>query len=157
MLLSLLAAALVPPPVPGDDRTAIIATVNTLLDGLTTGDRAKVAGVLEGEGSFAALDRRNPDKPRDRVTSFAGILASLKPEDVKLEEKIGIPTLMQRGDIAQVWAPYAFAVNGKPTHCGIDAFHLVRRGGQWRISGLVYTVESLDQCAPLAAPVLSGK
>lgn len=155
MLVMLLAAALVPPPVAGDDRTAIIATVNTLLDGLTSGDRAKVAGVLEGEGSFAALDRRNPDKPRDRVTSFAGILASLKPEDLKLVEKIGTPTVTQHGDIAQVWAPYAFAVNGKPTHCGIDAFHLVRRDGQWRISGLIYSVEPLTTCAALGSPSLT--
>lgn len=157
MIALLLAAALTPPPVPGDDRTAIIATVKTLLDGLTHGDRAGVAKVLEGECSFVALDRRNPDKPRERVTSFAGILAELKPEDVKLVEKIGTPTITQRGDIAQVWAPYAFAVNRKPTHCGIDAFHLVRRGGMWRISGLIYTVEPLTACAALGSPAVAGR
>jgi len=43
--------------------------------------------------------------------------------------------------IAVVWTPYEFHVNGEFSHCGVDAFSLVRIDGQWKIAGIVYTVE----------------
>lgn len=45
--------------------------------------------------------------------------------------------------IAVVWTPYAFHVDRELSHCGVDAFSLVDGGdGEWKIAGVVYTVES---------------
>jgi len=157
MFLLLASAALIPPPLPGDDRHAVLVAVDRVLDGLTAGNRERLDSALETEGTFTAVDTRKPGAPVVKATTFGEIRAELSPNKTPLLERITNPVVQIRGDIAQVWAPYAFAVNGKPTHCGIDAFHLVRRGGTWRVSGLIYTVESLDQCAALGAPTLSGQ
>lgn len=41
--------------------------------------------------------------------------------------------------LAQVWVDYAFYINDKFSHCGVDAFHLVKQDGKWRIFHLVDT------------------
>ena len=44
-------------------------------------------------------------------------------------------------------APYDFHRDGEFSHCGVDAFTLVRTESGWKISGGVYTVET-EGCAP---------
>ncbi len=156
-MLLIAAALLMPPPLPGDDHHAVLVAIDRVLDGLTAGNRERLDSALETEGTFTAVDTRKPGAPVVKVTTFGGIRAQLSPNKTPLLERITNPVVQIRGDIAQVWTPYAFAVNGKRRHCGIDAFQLVRRDGTWRVSGLIYTVESLDQCAALGAPTLSGQ
>ena len=42
-------------------------------------------------------------------------------------------------DLAVVWAPFEFLVDGKPDHCGTDLFNLVQTGGKWLIAGIADT------------------
>ena len=58
----------------------------------------------------------------------------------------GIRKFSVHGLIATVWAPYDFWIDGKLSHCGIDAFDLIKTEDGWKIAGGVYTVES--NCAP---------
>ncbi len=37
------------------------------------------------------------------------------------------------GPLATVWTEYQVVIEGKLSHCGTDAFHLVRRNGAWKI------------------------
>jgi hypothetical protein len=46
------------------------------------------------------------------------------------------------GDLASVWGRYVFFVDGKVSHCGIDAFHLVRTDGVWKIGGIASTIDA---------------
>lgn len=152
MLTVLAALALVPPPAADDQRTAILASVNSLVDALTSSDGEAIDALLERDGSFVAVDMMKPGTVRQAVTSFADVRKDANQDGPVMLEQLGIPTVLQRGPIAHVWVPYSFAVKGRKTHCGIDAFTLVRRDDRWRVAGLVYTVEPLDQCAALAAP-----
>lgn len=54
----------------------------------------------------------------------------------------------RRGDLAVLWAPYEFQLNGKTTHCGVDVFNLLKSDGRWKIAGASWTVEP-DACAEL--------
>lgn len=65
-----------------------------------------------------------------------------------LRERYWSPTVMIRGGIAVVWAPYEFWVDGETTHCGVDVFDFVTIDGQWRVSNAMWTVES-EACAEL--------
>ncbi|MHB1329742.1 MAG: nuclear transport factor 2 family protein, partial [Gemmatimonadales bacterium] len=62
-----------------------------------------------------------------------------------LDEQLYDMVVRVDGDIALVWAPYRFLIGGKRTHCGHDAFHLVREHGAWRLEGGVYTTRP-DGC-----------
>jgi hypothetical protein len=42
-------------------------------------------------------------------------------------------------DLAVVWAPFDFLVDGKVDHCGTDLFNLVRVDGKWLIASVADT------------------
>lgn len=65
-----------------------------------------------------------------------------------LREQYWSPTVLIRGRIALVWAPYEFRVDGKTTHCGIDTFDFVKLEGRWRVANMMWTVEP-DACTEL--------
>lgn len=82
-----------------------------------------------------------------RQQSDSEFLASLAVGTERLLERIWTPTVLVRGPVASVWAPYDFHVNGAFSHCGVDSFTLVRVGGDWKVTGITYTVER-SGCAP---------
>jgi hypothetical protein len=58
------------------------------------------------------------------------------------------------GDVADAWVIFERRTARPPgavtTSRGIDAFHLYRDGGEWKIAGLTYTTEQATR--PLVAP-----
>lgn len=48
---------------------------------------------------------------------------------------------IRAGGVAQFWAPYIIEIDGVPSHCGIDAFTLVKLDGAWKLSSLEFTME----------------
>ena len=42
-------------------------------------------------------------------------------------------------NLASVWVDYAFYVDDQFSHCGVDAFHLIKRADGWKIFHLVDT------------------
>lgn len=73
---------------------------------------------------------------------------SQKRDGRVLRERYWSPTVMIRGGIAVVWAPYEFWVNGETTHCGVDVFDFVKVDGTWRVSNSMWTVEP-EACTEL--------
>jgi hypothetical protein len=71
-----------------------------------------------------------------------------RAEGPTLRERYWSPTVLVRGPIAVVWAPYEFWNDGKTSHCGVDVFDLVKIDGEWRVSNAMWTVEP-DACAEL--------
>jgi hypothetical protein len=65
-----------------------------------------------------------------------------------VRERYWSPTVLIRGAIAVVWAPYEYWVDGKTSHCGVDVFDFVKTAGVWRVSNSMWTVEP-NACAEL--------
>jgi hypothetical protein len=42
-------------------------------------------------------------------------------------------------NVAVIWAPYVFYIDGKPHHCGTNVVNLVSVCGQWFISAVADT------------------
>jgi hypothetical protein len=65
-------------------------------------------------------------------------------------ERYWEPTVMIRGPIAVVWAPYEFRVDGATSHCGVDVFSFVKADGVWRVANSMWTVEpeACDELRP---------
>lgn len=61
-------------------------------------------------------------------------------------ERMWDPEVRVQGPIASVWAPYDFYIHGDFSHCGVDAFQLVRDGGAWKVKSLVYNVLQPPAC-----------
>ena len=63
-----------------------------------------------------------------RFLNFIG-----SPRQQLIAEPIWDAKIDQDGDFAQVWVSYALYVGGKVSHCGVDAFQLVKLDGEWKI------------------------
>lgn len=74
-------------------------------------------------------------------------LDSLAKHKEAFRERIWNAQVMVQGDIALVWAPYDFHLDGKLSHCGIDSFSMVRTANGWRVAGVSYIVQKVG-CAP---------
>ena len=62
-----------------------------------------------------------------------------KPGATQIEERIHDPLIRIDHDLAVVWAPFEFLVDGKVDHCGTDLFSLIRRDGKWLIASIADT------------------
>jgi hypothetical protein len=135
------------PSTASPDRDAVLAVVDSFMRWVSTGDTAAVQS-FRFEGATTTIAAPGPDggtqvtrRPFDPGAPPAGP----RPQ---LRERYWDPTVLLRGSIAVVWAPYEFWRDGKTTHCGIDVFDLVKQDGTWRVANIMYTVE------PVACPEL---
>jgi hypothetical protein len=62
-----------------------------------------------------------------------------QPGTTKIEERIHDPLVRIDHDLAVVWAPFDFLVDGKVDHCGTDLFNMVRVDGTWMIASVADT------------------
>jgi hypothetical protein len=69
--------------------------------------------------------------------AFADLIG--KPGKAQIEERIHDPLVKIDNDLAVVWAPFEFLVDGKVDHCGTDLFNMVRVNGQWLVASIADT------------------
>jgi hypothetical protein len=120
---------------PMSPEAPVLAPIHALFAGMAARDAAAIkASALPG----AALILMRDGKPsRSTVEAFADNVA--KPATTHIEERIHDPLVRIDHDLAMVWAPFTFLVDGKPNHCGTDLFALVRTDGQWLIASIADT------------------
>lgn len=111
---------------------AALASFQSLLDGLGKRDKAAMlATVLPGaSGTFI----REGKARQMTVEALADAIA--KPGPDSYEERISNPVVRVDRDLAVVWAPFQFFLNGKLDHCGTDIATLVLIDGRWLITSL---------------------
>ncbi|RAK51267.1 nuclear transport factor 2 family protein [Phenylobacterium deserti] len=144
--LALVAGPALAAPKPDPANAEVLAVVDRFFAGLKAGDWTSVEGLLIPEGTIN-VQRTLPDGGNHhRVLTFRAWLDSLagKPG---FEEQYWSPTVLRRGPIAVVWAPYEVHTP-QDRHCGIDSFDLVQKDGTWKIANLMWTSEP-DACEAL--------
>ncbi|BDU21440.1 nuclear transport factor 2 family protein [Dyella sp. GSA-30] len=128
-----IAAVLAMSPVRADtsEEKAVLVPIQALFDGMAKYDRDAMLAPVQPEGSVALL--RDGKVVRMTLGDFAN---HIKPGKDKIQERIHDPLIRIDGDIAMVWAPYEFLINGQVKHCGTDVVNLVRIEGRWLIAGI---------------------
>ena len=71
-----------------------------------------------------------------------------QPKDQVWNEPIWNEKVEVDGNLASVWVDYAFYVDDQFSHCGVDAFHLIKREDGWKIFHLVDTRRKSDCVIP---------
>jgi hypothetical protein len=121
-------------------RDSIVATVNDFFRAMTTRDTAALRRVQFPDGvQYAA--RIRGDSVAIRRGTFEVFAAQLATMSDTYLERMWEPTVLVHGPLAVVWAPYDFHRNGTFTHCGVDAFTLMRSPTGWKIATVSYTTE----------------
>lgn len=92
--------------------------------------------------SFRSHSSGEPGKLEMRMTNNEEFIAGMrKTEQEYAEYWTGEPTVLIRGPIAVVWGAYEFTIDGKFSHCGIDAIDMVKLDEGWKIANIMWTVE----------------
>jgi hypothetical protein len=131
-----------------EDETAVLAAMDRYLAAISASD-------LEAMASMQTPDGTNY---RARALSSGGMEVLGRPNSYWVDparkdghtyrERYWSPTVLVRGSIATVWAPYEFWIDGKTSHCGVDVFSFIKVGEAWHVANSMWTVEP-DACPEL--------
>lgn len=138
------------------DRAAIEAVIQAAFDAIETNDQAAWAEVLTEKGMFTSI-RGEAGARRIGYQTYAEAAANTTPPPNAYLERWWDPIILVDGDLAMVWTPYDFLIDGEFSHAGIDAIVLVRSDAGWKIASIAWNVEptpreGAPEIAQLEAP-----
>jgi hypothetical protein len=117
---------------------AVLSPVNAMFDGMTKRDAAIIKDAFIPGATMVLMRDGTPGQmTADAFAERVGHPAH--PSTAKIEERIHDPLIRIDNDLAVVWAPFDFLIDGKVDHCGTDLFNLVRKDGKWLIASVADT------------------
>jgi hypothetical protein len=117
------------------EEEAVLATVQAMFDGMAKRDAAAIKVPLLPGGTMVLMRDGKPTQMT--FDAFAERVG--RPGTTHIEERIHDPLVRIDNDLAVVWAPFEFLIDGKVDHCGTDLFNLVRQDGRWLIASVADT------------------
>jgi hypothetical protein len=117
------------------EEQAVLAPIQAMFDGMTQRDAAAIKKPVLPGGTMVLMRDGKPTQMT--FEAFADLVG--KPGKAHIEERIHDPLVRIDNDLAMVWAPFEFLVDGKIDHCGTDLFNLVRTDGKWIIASVADT------------------
>jgi hypothetical protein len=142
-----LTPAMLPAQSATSDSSAVMTVVHKLFDGMRTHDSAMVRSVFAPGAHLISTGVRN-GSPVIQDEAIDGFISAVgKPSTDVWDERIHDPVVQIDGGLATVWVQYAFYLNDKFSHCGVDAFMLAKGAAGWTIVSLADT-RRREGCAP---------
>ena len=110
---------------------AVLAPIQTFFAAMSRYDQAGMRAQVLPTGMATLMRQGKPVQ-----LTLGDFVDHVKPGKARIEERIHDPQVRVDNNIAVVWAPYVFLLDGKPHHCGTDVFNLARVDGRWLITGI---------------------
>ncbi|MFC3652745.1 nuclear transport factor 2 family protein [Dyella humi] len=115
-----------------DQAAQVMEPVHHFFDALGRQDKSGMLAVVAPNVEITSvqqgeLRRRNMDSLAEAIAAHRG---------GAIAEHIHDPLVHIDNDLAVVWAPYKFTLDGHVNHCGTDVLTLARIDGRWIIIGL---------------------
>jgi hypothetical protein len=123
------------PSVDSAEQQAVLSPIMQMFDGMEKRDAAMMKKPLLSGGTMVLMRDGKPSQVT--FEDFADRVG--KPGTTHIQERIYDPLVRIDHDLAVVWAPFEFLVDGKVDHCGTDLFNLVRADGKWVIASIADT------------------
>ena len=117
------------------EEQAVLAPIQAMFDGMAKRDAVAIKAPTLPGGTMVLMREGKPAQMT--FEAFAERVG--KPGKAQIEERIHNPLVRIDNDLAVVWAPFDFLVDGKVDHCGTDLFNLVRVDGKWLIASVADT------------------
>jgi hypothetical protein len=148
-----------PPAGRSGDEAAVIETIERFFVAMAARDGEAYAALTIPDAMTISArvgpDGTGPDGAGPvRMRTHAEHVEALSTAEHPWHERMWSPVVMVHGPIALVWTPYDFRTGEVFSHCGIDAFELLKVDGTWRLANASWTVEP-DGCNP-GPPIQEG-
>lgn len=131
------------------EQAAVLASIQGFMDALRMKD---TTAMFQHVDSLTRLTLIRPTRDGGTrvvvMTAPQFIRAVSQPDQPGVDEPIRNPVVHVSGDLASVWAEYQVRHDETTvSHCGFDAFHLVRRNGRWMLLNISDTYQTAG-CGP---------
>ena len=136
-----------------DDRALILETVQKFFDSIEFRDRQLLESILVPNSLNISARELDGGEAQFNVMSYDEVVTALTRPGRNAKERSWDETVLIQGNIAVVWTPYDFHVDGVFSHCGIDSFQLIKQDGQWLISNSSWTLETENCPASPLGPI----
>jgi hypothetical protein len=126
-------------PTLGPAEREVIGVVQRLFDAMRANDSGAIRALFEPGTRLQSVSVRQGASvvSEDSLGSFLRAVGTRRPQ--LLDERIANERVLIDGPYAVAWVDYTFYLGDQKSHCGIDAFQMVRRPSGWRIFGLTDT------------------
>ena len=119
---------------PSDEKTAVIAVIQKMFDGMRAGDSAAVSSVFDPSARLQTTLTGQDGKPMLRSEGIEKFVeAAGTPHDEAWDERIWSYDVNIDGLLAAAWTEYTFFLGEKMSHCGVNAFQLFKSETGWKI------------------------
>ncbi len=128
--------------------------VTAFLEAISRKDTTAFRATMIPEASLTVVFNRE-GKPGYNLRPVDSDVRMLGSVENKFLERMWEPEIRIDGLLASVWTRYDFYTDGKFSHCGTDAFHVLNTAEGWKISSVSYTIEpDPEKCpeSPLGEP-----
>jgi hypothetical protein len=123
----------------GPREREVIAVAERLFDAMRARDTAAARALFEPGARLQSVATRQGvlTVSEDSLGMFLRAIGTPNPQT--FDERIANERVLIDGPYAVAWMDYTFYLGDQKSHCGVDAFHMVRRPTGWRIFGLTDT------------------
>ena len=119
---------------------SVKTVINTMFTAMKNSDSVLLKSCFSDSIVFQTIARNREGKTVVRNESAAGFAVQVAREKPgSLDERIRFDAVKTDGPLAMAWTPYEFYYNGQFSHCGVNAFQLVRFNGVWKIQYIIDT------------------
>ena len=113
----------------------MLAPIQAMFDGMANRDAAAIKAATLPGGMMVLMREGKP--LQITLESFADRVG--KPGPMNSRESIHDPLVRIDNDLAVVWAPFDYRIDGKIDHCGTDLFNMAKVDGKWLIASVADT------------------
>jgi len=122
------------------DETQVKAVITQMFDGMRNADSVSIMHAFAPNAMMQTIAKTKQQSDTIRGNTVAQFASSIAKQKMGvLDERISFAQISIDANLAQVWTPYQFFLNGQFSHCGVNAFHLVKLNGEWKIQYIIDT------------------
>ncbi|CCH56029.1 hypothetical protein BN8_05335 [Fibrisoma limi BUZ 3] len=122
------------------EEQAVRATITRMFDGMRKSDTTLFKSVFAPNATLQSIAKNKEGVVSVRQDAIPGFITSVgKQTPGSLDERLSGMEIKIDGELATVWTPYTFYYNQKKSHCGVNAFTLVKLDGNWKIQSIIDT------------------
>lgn len=116
-----------------NDQVHIMSPINNIFDAMREHNGGKFIKQFSQGAMLERATKEDKIKQSDLIKFAKFITTSTK----KLDEQLFNIKIIESGNLASVWTPFAFYLDGKLSHCGVNSFQLIKQNKQWKIRYLI--------------------
>ena len=120
-------------------------TIRTLFKAMYDGDGTLAAAVFADGVSLNSVFTTKEGEQKVNTGDVAKFIEAIgSPHDDVWDERISELSVKIDGDLASAWMNYEFYRDDQFSHCGVNAMHLIRKEGEWKIFQIIDTRRKSD-------------